>query len=389
MCPDFSGDVSLPELSADVAVVGGGPGGAATALALARGGARVVVLDKATFPRDKVCGDGLLPDAWREIERLSVAPAVAPIAHTARGIAFRAPGGRRGFVPVASRVARRFALDVVVLDAARDAGAEVLEGATLVAMEGTPGKWRAALVDTSAGSVRVEAGRFVLAAGAAPRLRALVGLDGRTRLGGAVRAYATGLDLDETELVIHFREELPSGYFWAFPVGGGTWNVGCGSFAGANGGSLVDSAVGFAESFGGVVAERPRGAPLGTWFPRFEVARGNVLAVGDAAGLTRPFSGEGIGPALLSGTLAASCLLGGGQVARAYDTRLRRHFAREFTAWRLGERLLAYPRVVDVMVGRVEGSHRARSRIKAVLASSAPTGSVLSPLGIARILLGR
>lgn len=381
----------MPDLRADVAVIGGGPGGAATALELARGGARVVLVDRARFPRDKVCGDGLLPDAWRALERLGLAPAVAAISHQTRGIAFRAPGGREGSVSVPTRVSRRIDLDGLLFTAAREAGVETVEGTTLVEMSGDRGhgRWRAARFRGPRSELEVAAEWFVLATGAAPRPRALVGFRTGGRLGGAVRAYATGLDCDEDALVIRFGGELPTGYSWAFPAGHGVWNVGCGSFAGGTAGNLVESAERFAASFGATLSERPRGAPLATWFPRYRVAYGNVLAVGDAAGLTRPFSGEGIGAALVSGELAAACVLEAGEVARSYRRRLRRRFAREFAAWRLGERLLGHPRVVGAIVGRVEGSRRARERIKAVLGDTAPTGSVLSPLGLVRILLRR
>jgi len=379
----------LPELRAEVVVVGGGPGGAAAALELARAGARVVICDRARFPRDKVCGDGLLPDAWRALESLGVAAAVAEAAYPARGIAFRAPGGREGFVPVEARVTRRLDLDGRVLAAAVSAGAEVVDRASLVAVEPGVGRWRAARFATAGGELVVAAEWFLLATGAAPRPRQVAGLRGGGRPGGAVRCYATGVDRDPDALLIQFRESLPCGYYWAFPVGGGIWNVGCGTFSGSGGGSLVDLAGDFAAGLGASLVERPRGAPLATAFPGLEVARANLLAVGDAAGLTRPFSGEGIGPALLSGSMAAACVVRGGDPAAEYRRRLRRRFGREYAAWRLGERLLAHPRAVNAIVSRVEGSRRARERIKAVLADRMPSDAVLSPWGVVRLLLGR
>ena len=178
---------------------------------------------------------------------------------------------------------------------------------------------------------------------------------------------------------------------WAFPLGGERWNIGCGVFSGTAGVALVQAAEAFARRMGASEWEqRPRGAPLFAAFPRLAAARGNVLAVGDAAGLTRPFSGEGVGPALASGGLAARCILAGnGDMARHYIEALKVCFAADFRAWRLGEVLLRVTPLVNAMVARVEASRRARARVKSVLASRERTGSVLSPAGLLRILLGR
>ena len=87
-------------LVADVLVVGGGPAGAACATVLARAGRRVVVIDKATFPRDKCCGDGLTTLALREMEHLGVQPASIDRWFDVDGAAIRSPSGREVFVPL-------------------------------------------------------------------------------------------------------------------------------------------------------------------------------------------------------------------------------------------------------------------------------------------------
>jgi len=128
----------MPTLEVDAVVVGGGPAGATAATVLARAGRQVVVVDKATFPRDKCCGDGLTAAALRELEDLGVRPeAVAgwqavdearvcsPSGYTVR---LPLPSGRGLFAAVAPRAA----LDAVVLDAARTAGATVYDGHAMV-----------------------------------------------------------------------------------------------------------------------------------------------------------------------------------------------------------------------------------------------------------------
>jgi geranylgeranyl reductase family protein len=383
-------------LSADVAVIGGGPAGAAAAVRLAEQGVQVVLLDRARFPRDKVCGDGLLPDAFAPLARLGVLDQVRERAHSVRGIRFQTPSGVQGFVPVEALVIPRVQLDALLVERARLAGARVVEGARLEGFEGERGRWRAAVFSFRErnGGTRVEAGWFVLATGASPRPRQLAGLRPAPRAGAAVRSYLRLPGLARDELLIVFKGGgLPRGYYWAFPIGDGIFNLGCGVFASRPGDpSLVEEARDFAGELGAMTAPEPvRGAPLQSSFPRLAAAKGNVLAVGEAAGLTRPFSGEGIASALESGLLAAHAL-GSGEgpdPARHYRRLLQRRFAREFAAYRWGERLLGWPWLVTALVRRVEASATARARVKAVLAAVSSPASLLSVRGVGRLLLGR
>lgn len=379
----------------DVVVIGAGPAGAATAVGLAEQGVRVVLLDRARFPRDKVCGDGLLPDAFAPLERLGVLADVRGAAQAVRGIRFQAPSGARGFVPVPGLVIPRARLDAMLVARARVAGAIVVEGVGLEGFEGEGGRWRAAAFSgpVAGARIRVEAGWFVLATGSSPRPRQLAGLRAAPRAGAAVRGYLRVPGLACDELVIGFRRHrLPRGYYWAFPVGDDVFNLGCGVFSSRAGDpSLAEEARRFAGELG--AAEPPaavRGAPLQSSFPRVEAARGNVLAVGDAAGLARPFSGEGIGPAVESGLLAAEALTAAAtNPERLYWRALKRRFGREFAAYRWGERLLGLPWLIDALIRRVEVSSSARARVKSVLAAHASPASVLSVRGVGRLLLGR
>ncbi|MEO6363108.1 MAG: FAD-dependent oxidoreductase, partial [Caldimonas sp.] len=89
---------SLPE-RCDVIVVGAGPAGSAAAQFLARAGRSVVLVDAHAFPRDKVCGDGLIPDAHRALERLGVLDAVMAEARSSSTLSCIAPRGGRIDVP--------------------------------------------------------------------------------------------------------------------------------------------------------------------------------------------------------------------------------------------------------------------------------------------------
>src|SRR3954470_2259741 len=126
-----------PALTTDVAVVGGGPAGVAAAIVLARAGRDVVLVDKARFPRDKCCGDGLTTGALRRLEVLGLRPEAVPSWQVVEDVWIRSPSGRtvpfglpRGAGQYAA-VARRADLDAALLDLARSAGVKVHDGHAL------------------------------------------------------------------------------------------------------------------------------------------------------------------------------------------------------------------------------------------------------------------
>src|SRR4051794_34378447 len=125
-------------LTADVAVVGGGPAGAAAAITLARAGRDVVLVDKAAFPRDKCCGDGLTTGALRRLESLGLRPEAVASWQVVEDVWVRSPSGREARFPLPRQagqyavVARRIDPDAALLDVARAAGVKVYDGHALV-----------------------------------------------------------------------------------------------------------------------------------------------------------------------------------------------------------------------------------------------------------------
>ncbi len=140
-------------LDIDVLVVGGGPAGSAAARVLAAGGRSVTVVDKAEFPRDKCCGDGLTTLALRELEAISFDPATVSSWTDVHAAWLRSPSGREVCLPLRGNgrfaaVAPRIELDNALLEHARAAGATVLGGHAFV---------RFVEVEADAGAVEVEA----------------------------------------------------------------------------------------------------------------------------------------------------------------------------------------------------------------------------------------
>lgn len=329
--------------SCDVLVVGAGPAGAAAAITLARSGADVVVLDKARFPRDKCCGDGLTTLALRELEGLGVPPSAAPSWFTVREAWLRSPSGYEVCLPLPRRgqfaaVTPRVELDAALVEHARGAGAEVAEGRSV------------AEVRTSSDGVTVVTddgdetrARFVIAAdGMWSPVRKAVGATNHGYLGEwhAFRQYASNVQGPAAErLYVWFDADLLPGYAWSFPLADGRVNIGFGVLrAGSRRTqdmkqlwidllhrSHVRAAIG-----GDVTMEgRHLAWPIPARVDAVTLAAGRTLFVGDAAAACDPMTGEGIGQALLTGRLAAEAIVGAGDsadVARdRYEAEARRH----------------------------------------------------------------
>jgi geranylgeranyl reductase family protein len=322
-----------PGHDADVIVVGGGPAGAAAAERLAARGFRTVLIDRASFPRDKVCGDFVGPAALAELADLGVArdqafratSKMADLALHVDGDQLTVMGiPRVDGLPSYGRVIPRLQLDAWILDAARNAGATVLDGRKVTAVQQAP--------DAITVRGQSAAGPWQL------RTRLLLGADGsnsmvaRTLRGGvpprqdrivAVRAYFDDVDGPAGQGDVCFRSDSFPGYYWLFPAGGGSANLGVGMLVS----TYPQSGRNLREMLQRLIAEdaslqyRLRGArmrgkvlghPLTTYNPRLPLVGDRVMLLGDAAGLINPLNGEGIQYALHSARwaagIAADCL---------------------------------------------------------------------------------
>jgi len=305
----------------DVAIVGAGPAGATCALALKNSGLRVLLLDKAHFPRDKVCGDaiparcahvlrGLDPDYLRHLSDF-------PAKTTIRAARVVAPN-RRHFdyhFSVAGYCATRLRFDHFLLELAlREARPDFRPGTAVRAVTRAGDAWQLDLDGDQSAAARV----LVACDGAQSRLaRALTGrqLDPKHHC-AAVRGYyrnVAGTVPDRME--IHFVEDFLPGYFWLFPLPEGVVNVGFGMMSHALQArglalrqalpQLLDTP-GLAERF---VGAEPMGRVQGFGLPmgsrKVPLSGPAFLLCGDAASLVDPATGEGIGNAMWTGRLAA------------------------------------------------------------------------------------
>lgn len=321
---------------ADVIVVGAGPAGASTAHYLALTGLDVLVLEKATFPRDKICGDGLTPRAVAELIRMGV-----DTTGWARNYGLRTYGGGHCVevpwpelqsMPNYGLAASRVVLDEALIRHAQRSGAHLKEGVTVTGAIRHPRTDRIVGVTArTSGSKQAREYRaqyVVDAGGVSARLATSVGREKKFNrpMGVAHRVYFESPRAADLMMESHLelwegepgKSDLMPGYGWIFAVGDGLVNVGLGSLSSTAKPSGLDYRKMFENWMRNVPAEwgftpenqrgKLRGAALPMAFNRTPHYADGLLLVGDAGGMVSPFNGEGIAYALQAGRLAADAL---------------------------------------------------------------------------------
>jgi geranylgeranyl reductase family protein len=317
----------------DVLVAGAGPAGSATALRLARGGARVVLAEKARLPRDKPCGGGVTGRALRQAP-CAIDPVVEDVVRCFEiRLRYRARFERRSDAPVILMTQRR-RLDAFLAEQAAAAGADLRDGARVedVAI-GADG------VTASLGGRRIRAGVLVGADGANGTVARTAGLAGGIVRGIALEANVPWGALDRRRYAGRAVIELAvarGGYGWVFAKESHA-NVGVGGWAseGPRLRSLLDL-LAREHGIAGQELQEIRGHRLPMRRPGSRPQGGPVLLVGDAAGLVDPLSGDGIYEAFVSAKLAADAILRGDLegYASALAASLDRHAEASWAAKR-------------------------------------------------------
>lgn len=390
-------------MGAEVVVVGGGPAGSTTAGLLARRGWRVQILERARFPRAKPCGECLNPGAVESLERLGLLERVLSLA-PARIRGWRIRSGSSGpavgtFAPDVRdglAVPRR-RLDATLLDAARERGARVEEGARVesvapadaggvpfrVRMPDGSVEERTAPILVGADGLRSVTARCLDAHERRPRLRK-VSLSARVRSRGPSRDRGRlVLSSDGVVGVAPVHARLP------------LWNVTTVMPAEAAGPRIDgDPAAALLSALAGTplrwdeppeFVDGPWASGPFDWPVRAAWAPGMAL-VGDAAGYFDPLTGQGIHRALRSAEMAADAIdrtLRAGRVSwsalRAYDAALRTAFAPGRRIQAGVEAVVSADGLRGWFVRRLASSPESLSALIRVTGDAAPARSLLSP----------
>ena len=377
---------------ADVIVVGAGPAGASTAHHLAQNGHSVILLEKSTFPRDKVCGDGLTPGAVRELISMGVPMERADGWMRNKGL--RVIGGGQEILlpwpetasfPNYGMAKARAGLDEALARHAQRSGADLREAtsATGPVLDERSGRITGVTVrttnpDGSRGEVAtLRAPVVVDAGGVSARIATAMGITRAENrpMGVAVRTYFRSPRHDdewmESQLELwdgpRERSNLLPGYGWIFALGDGTVNVGLGSVSSTARATKLD----YKDLFRTWMRNAPesweftpenqvgelRSAALPMAFNRKPHYSRGLLLAGDSGGMVSPFNGEGIGYALMAGRIAADVIAqalartsgyGHEKALRAYPDAMRAEIGGYYTLGRGFVKLIENPAIMRV-----------------------------------------
>jgi flavin-dependent dehydrogenase len=432
--------------SFDVAVIGAGPAGSIAALSLARAGVCVALLEKRDIPREKVCGDVLMPDAIDLLRQYGLWDELRAQGHTLESARVFAPDGSCVDLAGTFHAIRRLDLDAFLANKAVEAGATLISGAEATGHEAgpdgafdadtratttatpsiprgpgptptlttpstsrganpTPGTARVAYLrngDRRELNVRLA----ILACGASAKtLRRFGVLVRETPSAFAMRAYyRLRDDVDDARLHFFFERAVLPGYGWIFPMGDGVFNIGVGIYrdAGTKRQNLRHVLTGFLTQCEvprdmtreGTLLAPFKGAPMRTALAGARPSTDRLLACGEAIGATYSMTGEGIGKAMQTASLAAdhalAALRSGKTTAQdlgRYDRELERAFRQRFDSYKTAQKWLGRPAVANFMVRRARYSPRARGILEGIIAERAEPTELFSFWGIVKAML--
>ncbi|WP_234983308.1 geranylgeranyl reductase family protein [Demequina sp. NBRC 110053] len=377
--------------TADVIVVGAGPGGAAAARYLASEGFDVIALEKSFFPREKVCGDGLTPRAVRELELIGLPTPRDEgwipnwgLRMVGGGHRLEFPWHEQDSFPSYGLSLPRASFDHRLAEHARAAGADVREGwfvtgavrdertgrVTGVTARATDDKGR-----KTGDEVTCSAPLVIAADGVSARIALGLGIEKMDKrpMGVAVRTYFETARHDEEWMEGHLtiwsgepeRSDLLPGYGWIFPLGDGTANVGLGTLSPDGAPSrldhraLFDNWVRHGTEGWGFDADAPvskvQGAAIPMAFNRQPHYVPGMMLIGDSGGMVNPFNGEGIAYAMQAARRAAEQAVAWREARTdaakeaalaAYATRMKEDLGGYFSLGRVFAQLISRPAVM-------------------------------------------
>jgi geranylgeranyl reductase family protein len=384
-------------VASKVLIIGAGPSGTACAATLHRLGHDVTVVDKATFPRDKCCGDGLTTNALRILDQLGFDPSRVPDWQVTSDVVVHSPTGRTIELPlpdvggIFAAVAPRSQLDHALVQHCRDAGITIHEGHAFVSLAETD---TSIVVDVE-GLETFDVDYVVAADGMWSPVRKAMGLSTAGYLGEwhAFRQYIGNVTgSSATQLHVWFEKDLLPGYAWSFPLPGNRANFGYGilrtserstKFMNDTWRDLLDRPH-IREALGPNFQPEDRHSawPIPARIDEAVRSSGRVLFVGDAVCATDTLTGEGIGQALETGIAAAESIHSGNS-----PHEVRANYSRELDKTLLADHrmsvalsaILARPFFARLVLAVVDTNNWTRTNFARWMFEDEPRAIVLTP----------
>ncbi|MBI4167622.1 MAG: geranylgeranyl reductase family protein [Candidatus Aenigmarchaeota archaeon] len=361
-----------------VIVVGAGPAGSSCAIFLGRKGIKNLLVDKAAFPREKTCGDGITGNSVDVLKELGVEDEIIKVQHeNIRGLITSAPSGAaidmsvdNGMLDKPLYVCKRQIFDNILFEEAKK-NADVMENFTVNDLITENGKVVGIKGVDKSGAVKEFRAKIIVGADGANSIVARkLGLNEfqTDRSLVSVRAYFENVEVSRDRIEFHFLEELLPGYFWIFPAGNNVSNVGVAVVAGdvpkrkLNLKTSLEYIVKnsrFASKFKNAKqVSEIKGWNLPTGAQKRKRAGDGFLLIGDAASLIDPFTGEGIGNALTSGKLASQVVISALEkddfsygMLKQYETEIDNHmegvFRSSYKFQKFGKNALMFNALVE------------------------------------------
>ena len=384
----------------DVVIVGAGPAGAIAAAHLAASHHRVLLLDRKKFPREKVCGDGLLTDALRCLDAIGVGEIVRAAGHKISTSVLVSPSLNEVEIPGEYLTIKRRLLDMIVAQKAAEMNAvfacgEVKQlavepdGRVSFTIQGNEKRFRARIGIVATGvDIRL--------------LRKLNWSAPKKPSGVGLRCYVrSSFALDRLVLaaICHNRHKVP-GYGWIFPMRDHEYNVGCGMLSADR---VRKPTINLKKKFKEFIDSFPLARELMQQSDRATALRaaavrsnfeggypfvnGPIVAVGETIGTTLPFLGEGIGKAMESGQRAAeavSAALGSDDLSQLsqYGQYMESELKPRYKGYRMVEKWLARPWLNDLLLARFGKSKYAKDILAGIIAETRNPQELFSLKGI-------
>jgi geranylgeranyl reductase family protein len=389
---------SIGDRNWDVVIIGAGPAGAIAAAHLANDGHQVLLLDKDHFPRKKICGDGLLADAMKCIDAISLGDRVRRHGHVMHQVNIYSPAGIEIQLGGLFITIKRYQLDAMIAQRAVDAGAVFARGKVKRIIE-EPDDTMSLTADGI--SSKINARITIVATGANLTILKKMGRFSVPKpTAVAIRCYVRS-SAGPDNLVVSCNKGIVPGYGWIFPLGNSEYNIGFGALIE----HLLRDHMNIRKMFRNFVDHFPvarklmqhgsitqplRGAVIRSDFNgAFPFTRGPIIMVGEAIGTTLPVTFEGIGKAMESGELAAefvSKALNSGDLntLKEYGQHLSNRLKPRYRAYRITQHWISKDWMLDFIFRRARKSDYFIEGLAGIVSETHSPREVFSLAGIVK-----